>query len=931
MSNHPLRGAERPSPSHRARVRHRQGPRHLAFAIAIALLAHAADGRATQAIPPTENLVVDGGAQTGTPGFHYITDMDGSNDPASTGYGVYALNGGRLTTSDISITTQGRAAHAAVAHANSLIILGGSGSIHTLGDEAAGLWVEDRNAIIVAPSYRVVTEGNAAHGVVVRDSGQVNFDIGSIVTLGGNSLGVSAEDAATTVVASTITTSGDGSHGAMAGTQGGIELTSDTVWTSGGWARGAWADGGQISINSSGITTTGRQSHGISATGSDASVHVADSAISARGEGAAAAHVADGGLVESTRSTLHAFHQAALVVDGHGSWRMLDGSSARGDELLALLTGETSSADILFDRSVGNGDIVRSSGSTRNVDMTLANGSYWAGSTDIVRDMSVASVSSWWLGDDSSVGRLDLSEGFVFLPGYDHGTPGSLRIHGDLVGSGGIVAFQTRADAGGAIAAQSTDRLLVEGNVTTTGVTSLHILPMGAGALTDGNLNGIVEPHEGISVVQVGGHSRMDAFALRGGYVAAGPWQYKLYAFGPGNTDASQNLLEGGPLNWDYRLANAHVCLAGCGGDPGDPDPGDPDPSDPGNPGDPSDPSNPDNPGGILIPEGGGRPLIPEGSRPAVVPQVPSYLVAHTALFAYGLGAIDGLHDRLGEIRENPADTRGEAFVRQTGSRQHYASDVAPVNFGFGFRQSTQMLQVGGSVVSLTEDNDSLRAGWALDRGTTTVTPRAPDGVSQTRYSAQGFSAWVTWQQHDGWYVDAVIGAQRYRGAVDTELRGREVARLRANGRLLSMESGYPFRLGTDWSLEPQVQLSWQTLTFQPLRDKDNVVAAPSDAQQLTTRLGARLRRTTNGRWIPYARVDAVGSTGGRGHAVFATPGDDMILAGGRAGRQLRAGAGLVANPWANVQLYGEGTWRTAIGSHGFRGWAGNLGIRVSF
>jgi outer membrane autotransporter protein len=300
-------------------------------------------------------------------------------------------------------------------------------------------------------------------------------------------------------------------------------------------------------------------------------------------------------------------------------------------------------------------------------------------------------------------------------------------------------------------------------------------------------------------------------------------------------------------------------------------------------------------------------------------------------LFAYGLGTIDGLHDRLGEIRETHAGTRGEVFARQTGSRQHYASDVAPMDFGFGFRQSTQMLQVGGSILSLTENTDSLRAGWALDRGTTTVTPSAPDGVSHTRYSAGGFSAWLTWQRHDGWYVDAVAGAQRYRGAVDTDLRGRDVARLRANGRLLSVETGYPFSLGAHWSLEPQIQVSWQTLTFQPLRDKDNVVAALTDAQQLTTRLGARLRRTTNGRLIPYARVDLVGSTGGRGHAVFDTPGDELTLAGGQAGRQLRMGAGLVANPLANLQLYGEGTWRTAIGSHGFRGWAGNLGVRLSF
>jgi len=915
-------------------LRHRARHPNLAIAIAIALLANADDARGRQWIPATGNLVVDGAEQTGTyiPGIHYITALDGSTDPTSTGYGVYVLNGGRFVPVNISITTQGSAAHAAVAHADSTIMLGGRGTILTLGDTAAGLQAEGANAFILAPGYTVETEGSQAHGAAAHNGGQVSFDLGTIATQGAGSMGVRAERASIIVSDSTITTSGNDSHGALADSDGYIELSTSSIRTIGIEARGAWANGGQLNIDNSRVTTTGSQSHGISVTGVGASATVGDSLIETSGDTAAAVHLGDGGIVESTRSTMHAFNHAALIVEGNGRWRLLDRSTAFGDGRLALLIGDASSADIFFDRSIGHGDIVRSSGTARNVDMTLVHSSQWIGSTDIVRDMSIASASTWWLNKASSLGRLDLSDGFIFLSGFSSGASAPLRILGDMAGSGGVVAMHTHLNEGGALTLQDTDRLLVEGDVTTTGQTALHLRAVGSGALTDRNLNGIVESHEGISVVQVGGHSRADAFVLPGGYVAAGVWQYRLHAFGPGSTDSSQSLLDSGTLNWDYRLANAYVCVVDCdGSDGGGGGGGDGGNGGDGGHGDGGKGDDPGTPGGNIIPEGGGRPIIPEGSRPAVVPQVPSYLVAHTALFAYGLGSIDGLHDRLGEIRDNPLGTRGEVFARQTGSRQHHVSDVAPMDFGFGFRQSTQMLQVGGSIVNLTDQTDSLRAGWALDRGTTTVTPHAPDGVSQTRYSAQGFSAWVTWQQHDGWYVDAVVGAQRYRGAVDTDLRGKDIARLRANGRLLSVESGHPFQLGADWSLEPQVQLSWQTLTFQPLRDKDNVVAALGDAQQLTTRLGARLRHTTNGQWIPYARVDIVGSTGGRGHAVFDTPGDDMIFAGGRAGRQLRAGAGLVSNPWANVQLYGEGTWRTAIGSHGFRGWAGNLGIRVSF
>ncbi|MGN6482505.1 beta strand repeat-containing protein, partial [Luteibacter sp.] len=160
----------------------------------------------------------------------------------------------------------------------------------------------------------------------------------------------------------------------------------------------------------------------------------------------------------------------------------------------------------------------------------------------------------------ANAGTIDLTNGA--------GSPGnSLTIDGNYTGDNGTLKLVSTLDAGGALAAQSTDRLLVEGNAS--GQTVLDITPgaLSTGELTDLNRDGYVGPAEGISVVQVAGNADGGAFRLNGGYLAFGAYQYGLYAFQPGSSDASQRLVTGstsGSAFWDYRLANVLVCNGPC-------------------------------------------------------------------------------------------------------------------------------------------------------------------------------------------------------------------------------------------------------------------------------------------------------------------------------------------------------------------------------
>ena len=555
---------------------------------------------------------------------------------------------------------------------------------------------------------------------------------------------------------------------------------------------------------------------------------------------------------------------------------------------------------------------------TGAIDATV-NGGLMEGRAEGSVAMTMSSGGAWNMTGDSSVSTLALNGGGVTLG--DGTAEHVLNVRGDLSGSGGAVVLHTHLNDGGTLSAQQTDRLLIEGDVVTTGATVLTVTPTGNGAPTDVNGNGMVEAGEGISLVQVAGSSRADAFELRGGYVAAGPWQYTLHAFGPGRTDPAQNALATGTLNWDYRLASSIVCQTDC--DPVDPtkpvDPGEP-PVDPGEP--PVDPGEP-------------PVVLPPGGRVAVVPQLPSYLSAPAALLTYGDMMNDGLHQRLGDLRAGTSHdpVGGEVFARYLGGQLRYSSNLSFQRYGYDFDQQVNALQVGGSLIALDGDNGALRAGWAADHGTTRVIPKAADGNSSAKYRANGMSAWITWQRGNGLWVDGVLGATSYSGDVGTDLRGADVGRVRANGWTMSVETGMPFALGSEWTVEPRFQLKHQSLNFRDFTDGDGLDVRLGTAKQTSATVGGRIMRTANPVFMPYANLDLTHTSNGDPSADVSSTdwGLAQRFGSGRVGNAYKVAAGAVSQLGEHVQVYGEGTYQHFVGSYGMQGWAGNVGIRVTF
>jgi outer membrane autotransporter protein len=849
------------------------------------------------------------------------------------GHGVDISTGGRFSGQDVDIGTSGsNSIGVKVDGAGSSATLVG-GTITTTGENGSYGVHALAGGSATVDGMQVSTGGRASSAFYALDGGTLDIANATATTSGEISRGLVAEGNGASITARNvdITTSGLQAYGVLAYPGGSVAMDRVTIRTSGQSSHGLATTKGDGSITGTGvdIETTGQSSFGIFM-GSGSSVAVEDSRIRANGEFARGALVkADAGettTLDLKGTEISNADMATFEVRGEGNNVInLVGSRASADAgtLLTDMSPEATPAaghtEFNASASTLRGDILLSD--AYNVAATFTNGTEWTGAAQKLDSLDMTD-SLWNLTGSSTLGMLSLANSVIDFAAPVDGYK-TLDIAGNLAGTGGVIAMNTLLNGGGALSNQATDRLLVRGDVTTTGTTFLDVKPQGDGGLTDTNQNGIVEANEGISLVQVAGQSREDAFALKGGYVAAGPWQYTLHAFGPGQVDPSQNALGGGDFNWDYRLGNAYVT------DPEKPNPGDGDNGgnpDPGpNPGDGDNGNNP-GPGPV-------DPIDEGNKRPAVVPQLPSYISAPTALMAYGNQVTDTLHQRLGEIRNVTPGQKGEVFARVIGGNAKYKSDLGFKQYGYDFDQQTHALQVGGSILGWSGDNSSIRAGWALDKGTTRVTPKAADGSSRAKYDANGVSAWLTWQQDNGFYVDAIVGGQRYKGTVSTDLRGADVAKVKANGWTASVETGYPITLGKGWAIEPQAQLKRQSLSFREINDADGLTTRIAPTGQTIGRLGARLTKSDDAKFAPYLRADVIRTIGGRAKVTSTSEAWNMqeTFAGGRVGTSWRAGAGATSQLTKNLSLYGEADYQKGTGNSGFRGWAGTMGVRYNF
>lgn len=546
----------------------------------------------------------------------------------------------------------------------------------------------------------------------------------------------------------------------------------------------------------------------------------------------------------------------------------LDGTDVRG----RLETGETGLRLHALGGSIV-GDMTR--GGSGRFDAEL-DGTHWRGVASGVDRLSLARAT-WSPTGDSDVATLALGDGGHVAFQHDDAAFHALRAHAWDAAGAPSVTLATRLDAGGPLARQATDRLLIHGDAS--GGTWVHVVNAGgAGAAT--GAHGDNGPSDGISVVQVGGRASHDAFRLVGDYVVAGPWRYALVPYAPGEADARQRLLDGEGGFWDYRLQSTRVHAPGRGA----------------------------------------------GTRPALAPQVPAYLVLGHALLAMGQSTVEALHG------ERPDDTRDATWrVHAFGGDTSYRSTLAFADYGVDYRRDIRGVQMVVDMATRDIPGGMVSLGGALTAAHASVLPRTDD-AAHARIDSRGGALYLRLDGDDGWHGMLSAGADAYRTRVAVAPRGERTDG-RAHARHLAASAGYAMRVGAHLRLEPGIAVTHQRVETRRRMDRDGVAAGRTTPTRTgaTTHVTIALPFEPGGRvvyaWMPY--VD-LGYAAARDHGRAVTLGGERF-ATGAAGRGAVASVGATVALGAGATLSLETTRRWHVRGQGDGGRLAHASFAMAF
>ncbi len=459
------------------------------------------------------------------------------------------------------------------------------------------------------------------------------------------------------------------------------------------------------------------------------------------------------------------------------------------------------------------------------------------------------------------------------------------------------------------------DRLIVSQG-TVSGTTTLNVTNVGGlGALT--TLNGIQ-----VVEANLGATSSDTAFSLANS-LSAGAYQY--YLFKGGVTAGSEN-------SWYLRssvVAPATPVAAA--------------PVTPTEPTAPTVPAPPATPGAPAAPAASapvaapGTPVLPVAEPGESIPlyrvEVPVYAAAPPAAALLAQTMLGTFHERQGDqamLDEHGALAAGWARTFGSQLRQHWSGAAAPFLQGSvgGYQVGHDLLALGdpdgyhqhvGLFVSHARISGDVK-GFALG-----FQSQASGNISLEGDSLGAYWTLITPGKA---YIDAVLMGTRFDGQ-SRSVRGWALD-LKGHGTSASMETGYPVALSAHWSLEPQVQLSLQTIQLDSASDPVSRISFDA-APWWRARLGARLVGSYQAFGMPiqpWLRADLWRTLGGTDSLIFDD--SDRLNTDHRAST-VELGGGVSTRLSSDVSVNLSLGYSRHLDSDNQRALSGSVGIRVSW
>lgn len=467
------------------------------------------------------------------------------------------------------------------------------------------------------------------------------------------------------------------------------------------------------------------------------------------------------------------------------------------EQTLSGLTGYSGSTIItagtlILDGANGGAQLVSDVFGTLGSRLSLQNGASLTGAIDPL-DVDIDASSTWTLTGNSLIATL-INAGTIDFQAPQTGTsylPKVLTVT-NLIGSGGVITLNSvLADN-----SSPTDQIVVDGGQV-TGNTALNIRNAGGlGGPTSG---------DGIELVSLinGAQSQSNAFQLQN-VVLAGAYQYSLRQ---------------GLNSPDWFLTSDQVIFP--------------------TPDVPPTPYGPPNLDTAPPPRSAARPNYrAEVSLDSVAPSL-GLDSANTLL--------SSLHERRGGTATNNAglvDPGKILWSRIVNSRERNDGAHEGIYRGAAdYDAQINALQIGSDLFGRQTADFIERAGLYGAIGRSSARVEHHDGSKAGDLTLDSYSLGAYWTRfwESGWYTDATVQASFN----DLASKSTNGLRLKTEGWGIgaSLEGGYRYALSQTQLLEPQVQLSVQTLSLDKTHDPAAEVRFDA-IQSLLGRAGVRLEQT---------------------------------------------------------------------------------------
>ena len=868
-----------------------------------------------KSVPGSTNVAVDIGAGSGLSVTRTISPV------------VVSVDSGSQITNDGTIS-----------------LSGGGGSGGNRG--AAMLGTNDNNRLTNGLLGIITTVGAYNDGMGANGSGNTLTNAGTITTSGPFAYGMTAAWGQTNtgqannsiINNGTVTTSGSNARAASILGSNGVISNTGTLQTSGNNSTAVYMQGNNDRLTNSGtIHASGLGAEGVFS-------NTAGSCFTATIENQFGGKIiSDRGPALRTLNGATGITNAGLLSGGNGT--ALNGGNGNitfvlqtGSEIIGLANGGAGSNLV---RLEGSGTIANPFANFQTLTMegsdwtwngsgtfadTFINSGTFRLQNSLTGNVAIAAGTSLLAGNGANpsiapfpggppitvtnAGLIDLSNG-------SSSTANSLTIVGNYVGNNGRLNLHTVLGPDNS----PSDKLVISGGAasgtTTIGVTNRG----GSGGLT---------VDSGILLVQTtnGATTSPTAFALNGGSLAAGAYQY--YLFHGGVTAGTEN-------NWYLRSSI-----------PPPPPTGPPSESSPPPPATPpvAAPNTPPLPPPAAI----GTPPLPPSTTPGAPPATqPTNEAAPVPLFRpqaalysaipfvareLGVANLGTFHDRQGD--QALLDGRGAfagGWARAYGqhTNQQWSGAANP-----SFNGSLIGIQSGFDLFGWTSANSHRdRVGFFGAYGRASGNVRGFAGgfmdaaVGSLSIDATSAGGYWTHIGPTGWYIDAVAMHTWYQHS-PRAIDGLST-RADGTGQIVSLEGGYPVRVGPHLTIEPQAQVIYQHLSLDPMRDLVSPVSyGGSDA--VSGRIGMRLTgdfQTMSGSILqPYLKANVWRTFGGWDSVTFG--GTDLIQTQ-RMATAMEIGGGIVAKLNDDLGIFASAAFITNLDGARRNTVQANVGLRASW